>query len=460
MWGNMTNDQLWQAVLGELELLISRPNFTTWFKNTFIASHNEREVVVGVPNTFTKTWLEAKYHPSIIKALSNITGQADVAVVYRVESAKPSRAPSAAASPTVARLAERSLKASRAGIAVSEQTLNPRYTFENFITGKSNELARAAGLAIAEKPGVVYNPLFIYGGAGLGKTHLMQAIGHVFLANAPEKHVLYVTSEKFTNDFIQAISRGQGEKFKARYRGVDLLLVDDIQFLAGKEGTQEEFFHTFNALHQTNRQIVVTSDRPPKSIPALENRLLSRFEWGMVADIAAPDFETRMAILGAKCKERGYQLAPDIINYVAATIQTNIRELEGALNRVIAFHQLNGVPPTLESTKRILASVAQAPKRGGVTPRQIIQIVAEFYDLKIPDLLGDSRKKELVLPRQIAMYLMREELQSSFPSIGAELGDRDHTTAMHACTKISKQIEIDDQLKQNVALILQRIYNS
>ena len=455
----MTNDQLWQAVLGELELLISRPNFTTWFKNTFVASRNEREVVVGVPNTFTKTWLETKYHASIIKALSNITGESGTLVVYRVEAPKPSQGhepPTRDATTLPTARPARAIKET----VLTEQTLNPRYTFDNFITGKSNELAKAACLAVVEKPGVVYNPLFIYGGAGLGKTHLMQAIGHAVLSQFSDKQVLYVTSEKFTNDFIQAISRGHGEKFKSRYRSVDLLLVDDIQFLAGKEGTQEEFFHTFNALHQTNRQIVVTSDRPPKSIPALENRLLSRFEWGMIADITSPDFETRVAILDAKCKERSYHLSPDVINYIATTIHTNIRELEGALNRVVAFHQLSGSAPTLDSAKHLLASVAQAPKRGGVSPKRVIQVVAEFYDLKIPDIMGDSRKKELVLPRQIAMYLMREELQTSFPSIGAELGDRDHTTAMYACTKIAKQVEADDQLKQNLALILQRLYNS
>lgn len=456
----MTNDQLWQAVLGELELLISRPNFTTWFKNTFVATRTEREVVVGVPNAFTKAWLETKYHASIIKALSNITGESSVSVVYRVGAPRPNQGRDQSVRDEVLLPTSRPSRPHKEAAAPTEQTLNPRYTFDNFITGKSNELAKAACLAVVEKPGVVYNPLFIYGGAGLGKTHLMQAIGHAILSQRPDKQVLYVTSEKFTNDFVQAISRGHGDKFKSRYRGVDLLLVDDIQFLAGKEGTQEEFFHTFNALHQTNRQIVVTSDRPPKSIPALENRLLSRFEWGMIADITSPDLETRMAILDSKCKERGYRLPPDVINYIATTIHTNIRELEGALNRVVAFHQIGGSAPTLESARRLLASVAQAPRRGGVTPRQLIQVVAEFYDLKIPDVLGDSRKKGLVLPRQIAMYLMREELQSSFPSIGAELGGRDHTTAMHACAKIAKQAESDEQLKQNLALILQRLYSS
>jgi chromosomal replication initiator protein len=344
--------------------------------------------------------------------------------------------------------------------ANTNQSLNPRYTFDLFVTGKSNELARAACMAVAERPGLVYNPLFIYGGAGLGKTHLMQAVGHSIFANSPDKKVLYVSSEKFTNDFIQAITRGNGEKFKQRYRSVDVLLVDDIQFLAGKEGTQEEFFHTFNALHQANKQIVITSDRPPKSIPALENRLVSRFEWGMIADIAQPDLETRIAILSAKSKERNYNLSTDVLHAIASTVQSNIRELEGALNRIVAYHQLNNTEPTLEGVKSLLVSVARAPKRGGVTPRQITQTVADFFELRVADLFGASRKKELVVPRQIAMYLMREELQSSFPSIGIELGNRDHTTAMHACSKISAQLENDERLKQNIALILQRLYNA
>lgn len=455
----MTNEQLWRAVLGELELLISRPNFTTWLTNTFVVSFDSSRLIIGVPNAFTKAWLENKYHDSIIRAVTNITALAGVQISYRVEGSKGAAQPETIGRPEPAQPTESTSAPIQVAAAPDQnQTLNPRYSFASFVTGKSNELARAACLAVTDRPGQVYNPLFIYGGAGLGKTHLMQAIGNALLQQQPAARVLYVSSERFTNEFIQSISRGNSEKFKQRYRTVDLLMVDDIQFLSGKEGTQEEFFHTFNALHQANKQIVLTSDRPPKSIPALENRLVSRFEWGMIADIAQPDLETRIAILTAKCKEKGYALSSDVLHFIGTNIQSNVRELEGALNRVIAFHQLNNTLPTLESTKHLLSSVARSPKRGGVTPRQIIQIVAEFYDLKVPDLLGASRKKELVVPRQIAMYLMREELQSSFPSIGLELGDRDHTTAMHACTKISALLEDDERLKQNVSLILQRIY--
>ncbi|USN53445.1 MAG: chromosomal replication initiator protein DnaA [Candidatus Nomurabacteria bacterium] len=459
----MTNEQLWQAVLGELELLISRPNFTTWFSNTFVASQDENSVVIGVPNTFTKAWLESKYHESILKAVKSALGSAQVQVSYKVES--PSKAPAAQNLQKVA-VAETPVAQNVVSDAPStakipeNATLNPRYTFGTFITGKSNELAKAACVAVAERPGLIYNPLFIYGGAGLGKTHLMQAIGHQVLAQDSSKRVLYVSSEKFTNEFIRAISKGNGEEFKNRYRGVDVLLVDDIQFLAGKEGTQEEFFHTFNALHQANKQIIITSDRPPKSIPSLENRLVSRFEWGMIADIAQPDLETRIAILDVKCREKNLLLSSEILHYIGTNVQSNIRELEGALNRVVAYQELSGKSLTMDTVKELLSSVTRSTKRGGVTPRQVIEVVADFYELEIADLLGVSRKKELVVPRQIAMYLMREELQSSFPSIGYELGNRDHTTAMHAVTKISGQLREDERLQENLRLILQRLYGS
>lgn len=288
----MTNEQLWRAALGELELLITKANFTTWFKNTFVAEITERAVVIGVPNGFTKAWLETKYHAAIQKALQNALQRDVAAVDYRVETRQPNPQQTVPVPAAVVPTADRPL-----GDGATKNGLDARYVFDQFVVGKGNELAHAAAHAVAEKPGQVYNPLFLYGGVGLGKTHLMQAIGNDILARDPKKRVLYVSSEKFTNEFIQAVSRGSAEKFKNYYRGVDVLLIDDIQFLSGKEGTQEEFFHTFNALHQANKQIVVSSDRPPKSIPALEARLVSRFEWGMIADIAQPDLETRIAII-------------------------------------------------------------------------------------------------------------------------------------------------------------------
>jgi len=359
----MSNNQLWQAALGELELLLSKANFTTWFKNTFIAELDGRRVVIGVSNSFTKAWLESKYHESIVKALHHASNKVVEVVEYRVESPQKVSVETKQASTApsqVSRLAHQ---------PVQQTGLDPKYSFENFVVGKGNELARAAAKAVSDKPGSVYNPLFIYGGVGLGKTHLIQAVGNEILAREPKKRALYVSSERFTNDFIQAISHGNTEKFKNFYRSVDLLLIDDIQFLSGKEGTQEEFFHTFNTLHQANKQIVITSDRSPKSISSLEARLLSRFEWGMLADIAQPDLETRIAILESKCRARGYELSSEIIQYIASAIQNNIRELEGALNRLIAYHDLNKATPTLETTKSLLNSLAQAPRRGGITPQ-------------------------------------------------------------------------------------------
>lgn len=452
----MTNEQLWRAALGELELLITKANFTTWFKNTFIADVNDRQVVIGVPNGFTKAWLETKYHPAIQKALQNALQREVPAVEYRVETRQPVAHQNTSSNTENDRVAPE-----KPSLSGTEKTgLDGRYVFAHFIVGKGNELAHAAAQAVAEKPGQVYNPLFIYGGVGLGKTHLMQAIGNDILARDPKKRVIYVSSEKFTNEFIQAVSRGSAEKFKNYYRGVDVLLIDDIQFLSGKEGTQEEFFHTFNALHQGNKQIVVSSDRPPKSIPALEARLVSRFEWGMIADIAQPDLETRIAILEAKCRDKSYSLPPDILQYIASTVQSNVRELEGALNRIIAFHGLNKTTPTLESVQGLIGSLAQSARRGGLSPKQVVISVAEFYDVTVDDLIGSSRKKELVEPRQIAMFIMREELHSSFPAIGHELGDRDHTTAMHACTKIAALAEKNEKIKQDIILIKQRLYGS
>ncbi|MEK7512524.1 MAG: chromosomal replication initiator protein DnaA, partial [Patescibacteria group bacterium] len=328
-----------------------------------------------------------------------------------------------------------------------------------FIVGKANELARAASMAVAANPGLTYNPLFIYGGVGLGKTHLMQAVGNTIRVKFPEKKIIYVTCEQFTNDFINAIYDGRAERFNNTYRTADVLLIDDIQFLTGKEGTQEAFFHTFNDLHQRDKQIILTSDRPPKAIATLEDRLLSRFEWGMIADISQPDLETRIAILEAKCLEKEFELDRDIIQYITLNIQNNIRELEGALNKIIAYHQLNRIEPTLENIKKILFSISSSSKKtGAVSARQLIETASVFYELSLDDLLGKSREKRLAFPRQIIMYLLREELACSYPMIGNELGGRDHTTAMHAYDKISRIIENDEKTRQEINLLKQRMY--
>ncbi len=451
------NQKIWENTLGELELLISKANFTTWFKNTFIANLDNNTIIIGVPNAFTKVWLEKKYHDKILSALENVLSQSNLQVIYRVTTKDK-----------ISNISENiQKKAESKSEPVNNQNqpnnhnkfgLNAHYTFETFVVGPGNELAQAAANAAAQKPGGIYNPLFIYGGVGLGKTHLVQAVGNYILAKAPTSRVLYINSEKFTNDFIFAIKSGQTDKFKQIYRNIDVLLIDDIQFIAGKEQTQEEFFHTFNALHQNNKQIVISSDRPPKAIQEVENRLISRFEGGMIADISAPDFETRVAILELKAQEKGINLDSKIINYIAENIQENIRELEGALNRIIAFYQLNDTPLGLESVKSILGGIAANPRRAGLTPKRLLEVIAEFYDISLDNLLGASRKKELVIPRQIAMFLMREELKASYPNIGHEIGGRDHTTAMHACIKVNTMINSDNKIKNDILVLKQKIY--
>jgi len=453
----MTNEQLWQAALGELELSISKANFTTWFKNTGIISKNEDEIIISVPNGFTKEWLENKYHKFILKAIQNICPTIKK-VSYKIGENRN----------TIVAKNNNNLdtKNTESYRIASEKTynntnslLNPQYTFENFIVGSNNELAYAACLAVSKKLGTAYNPLFIYGGVGLGKTHLLQSVGNEILKKDPNKKVKYASSEKFTNELINAISGKNTKAFKEIYRKIDILIIDDIQFLAGKEKTQEEFFHTFNTLYENNKQVVLSSDRPPKAIPALEERLRSRFEGGMIADVGSPDYETRFAILKAKAREKNFEIPDESLNYIALHIQKNIRELQGALNRVIAVCELDNNYPDIKKTTNILANIISQPIKKATTPKDIIKIVSNFYDVSIDDLMKKNRRKEIVKPRQIAMYLMRTEIKSSFPSIGTWLGKRDHTTAMHAYEKISKEIENDKVIEQEIHLIIERLYN-
>lgn len=465
----MTNQEIWQAVLGEMEINLSKANFITWFKNTFISTMENGKVIISVPNIFTKSWLENKYNKDIIIALEKVTKNKITEILYKVELIKQ---PVTIENNNISNNAtyenendnnnetennkqtnvepDKKSKINRFG-------LNTSYIFSNYIVGKNNQLAHAACKAVAANPGTTYNPLFIYGGVGLGKTHLLHAIGNEL--SKQNNKVLYVTCEKFTNDYIQAVRTGRAKEFKDFYRNIDVLMVDDIQFMGGKDGTQEEFFHTFNELHQSNRQIIVSSDRQPKAIPSLEQRLQSRFEWGMIVDITQPDIETRMAILESKCAAKEYQLNEEIINYIAESVQSNIRELEGALNRVIAYHQFNQTEPTIESTKEILSGIINNFQSKSISPKTIIEAVAKFYDTEIMDLIGKSRKKELVIPRQIAMFLMRKEINTSFPTIGHEFGGRDHTTAIHACNKISEEIKIDQRKKQEIESIKQLLYS-
>ena len=453
----MTNEQLWQAVMGELELSISKASFTTWFKNTSVISMDSEKVIVGVPNGFAKEWLENKYHKFILKAIQKICPQIKK-VVYKIggDIKPPKRSADSNIKPE-----DSSYKdfANNKGEEASSDDLNPRYTFDNFVVASNNELAYAACSAVSKKPGVIYNPLFIYGGVGLGKTHLLQSIGNELLKKDPKKRIKYASSEKFTNELINAISGKNTKPFKDLYRKIDVLIIDDIQFLAGKEKTQEEFFYTFNTLYEKNKQVVISSDRPPKAIPALEERLRSRFEGGMIADIGFPEYETRLAILKAKLKERNFEMPEESLNYVALHIQKNIRELEGALNRIIAICELNNSYPDIEKTTEILAQIISQPIKKATTPKDILKNVSSFYGVSLEDLKSRSRKNEIVKPRQIAMYLMRSEIKSSFPSIGSWLGGRDHTTAMHAHDKISKEIENNKVVEQEIHLIIERIYN-
>jgi chromosomal replication initiator protein len=430
-----------------LEVSLSKANFNTWFKNTSIVERGADFIIIGVPSAFSRDWIAAKYHQDLLKALKSITPEVrEIRYQLGATQAPKQAAPVAQRSET-ATVQERGTSGG----------LNPKYTFETLVIGKNNELAHAACIAVAKNPGSQYNPLFIYGGVGLGKTHLMQSVGNSILAGAAKAHVLYVTSEKFTNDYIAAIQQKRVDEFKKYYRELDALLIDDIQFLAGKEGTQEEFFHTFNELRDKGKQIIITSDRPPKEIPAIEQRLISRFEWGMVADIQAPDLETRMAILRTKLQKRGVSISEDILFYIAENIQSNVRELEGALNRLAVYQQMDNRALVLEQAKEILATVIGAKKRI-TSVKKVAEMVADFYNISFDDLIKQSRKKEYVKPRQIAMYLVRKELDSSFPSIGDFFGGRDHTTVMHAVEKISTLVAQKNGFKQELDLILDKLY--
>ncbi|MBA7496103.1 Chromosomal replication initiator protein DnaA [subsurface metagenome] len=458
----MTNKELWQAALGEIELSISKANYITWFKNTNIFSKKDGQVIINVPNAFTKEWLKNKYNKFVLKAIRNISKdikEIDYIIDQKKEESMPTKKKKVKAPKELkVQILDEQLNFDQ--FRVDKKTnLNPRYSLNNFIVASFNELAHAAAQSVIKSPGNTYNPLFIYGGVGTGKTHLLQAIGNeITKANLPKK-VIYVSSEKFTDDVITAISKNEMGKLKDYYRKIDVLIIDDIQFLAGKEKTQEEFFHTFNALYENNKQIILSSDRPPKAIPTLEERLRSRFEGGMIADIGHPDFETRIVILKTKLKDLDMELPDETLNYIASNIQKNIRELEGALNRIVGFTKLNDSIPTQNQLIKILKNIISDPQKR-TTYKNIIDIVAEFYDVDSKDLSNRSRRKEVVKPRQIAMYLLREELKSSYPFIGSKFGGRDHTTAIYACEKIDKEKENNDSLEEELSLIRQRLYNN
>jgi len=469
---NLPENELWKTALGEIELAVSSVNFNTWFKNTILKRKEDGSITIYAPNIFNREWLENKYHPIILSALQRIDNEINT-IIYEVALASNFGSNSTAGGSTVLLTKRMNQPAQTAPNTTSDSSedtnhpekeefdyvsnLNCRYTFDSFVIGANNELAYAACQAVVKKPGGTYNPLFLYGGVGLGKTHLLQATGNAIMHNHGKK-VMYLTSEKFTHELITSISNRSTHDFKSKYRGIDVLIVDDIQFIAGKEKTQDEFFHTFNELYSLNKQIIISSDRPPKAIPTLEDRLRSRFEGGMIADIVMPDLETRVAILEKKCEQKGVMIVRDVLQYIATHVAHNIRELEGALNRVLAINQLNGTTITLESAKSILSSIIEPTKKKAVHTDKIVEAVCGYYNIVHSEIFSKSRRKEIVRPRQIAMYILRKDNGSSFPTIGSSFGGRDHTTAMHACEKIEGDLETDETLRQDLTLIRQKIY--
>jgi chromosomal replication initiator protein len=446
----MDTKKIWQIALGELEVILSKANFTTWFKNSFIYSYDEKsgQIIIGVPNNFCKEWLEKKYNSQIQTSLKKLIPNIKK-IEYKVitkESISPTN------------LIKNDESDEQKNKNEDENFyINNKYTFNNFIVGNSNRLAFATAQAVANKPGGNYNPFFIYGGIGLGKTHLSQAIGNEIKKKFPKKRIVYVSCEQFTNEFVQAISHGKIDQFKKKYRNADVLLVDDIQFLSHKEGTQEEFFHTFNSLHQSNRQIVLTADRQPQSLSEIAKRLTSRFAGGMVADIKQPNYETRVAILKTKSEKLKFNIKQDILEYVAQNIQSNIRELEGALNKIYTHCQLYNEVPSLDLVIKLLEDMISSAQTK-ISPNKIFEVVENFFSINNKEIMSKKRNRELVYPRQIIMYLLRQELNYSYPKIGQELGGKDHTTIMHGVEKIKKELNKNQQLQKELSLIKEKLY--
>jgi chromosomal replication initiator protein len=449
----MNAEQAWQATLGQLQMDMSKAAYDTWVKNSRLVSFDRNQFTIGVPNAYARDWLATRLTITINRVLSGIMNQPQSVsfVVCQKDQESTSSEQDDEPAHEVPQLTTAVPIQTHQG-----QKLNSKYTFENYVVGSGNRLAHAASMAVADQPARSYNPLFLYGGVGLGKTHLLQAIGNRCLANGLQ--VRYVTSEEFTNDLIQAIRTHTTMEFREKYRQSDVLLIDDIQFIAGKESTQEEFFHTFNSLHSQEKQIVLCSDRSPKSLITLEERLRSRFEWGLIADIQAPDLETRIAILKAKAEKHGKKIPADILDLIARKFQANIRELEGALNRVIAFSDLSGLPVNTSLVNSALTDLI--PHTYHVEPKQIISTVANIFKVPTEKMVSKDRSAMIALPRQLAMYIMREDTGLSLPQIGQEFGGRDHTTVMYACEKINELIRRDDQMRKQATRVREMLYGS
>ena len=441
--------EVWRAVLGDLQMQLPRPTFETWLKPTEGVAENGQIFIVEVPTSFAVEWLERRMFYALQRTLEKVVDR-PMELQLRVKSEGIGFAVERAELPPgVSPEANQPLFEFR--------SLNPRYTFESFVVGPSNRLAFSAAQAVAETPGVAYNPLFLYSGAGLGKTHLLQAIGRTCAMRGMS--VLYVTSEQFTNEFITAIRNRTTEDFRKRYRSVQMLLVDDVQFLSGKEQTHEGFFHTFNDLHNSGNQVVVSSDRPPRALPLMEERLRSRFEWGLIADIQPPDLETRMAILASKADEMHVGLEEAVLELIAKRVQRNVRELEGSLNRMVAYAQLMNVDITLDTTERILNDVAPEQSRASIDPQRILSEVASYFGVEVDDLLARSRKRAVSVPRQVAMYLLIHEIGLPPTQVGRLLGGRDHSTVIHGAGKINGEINEDSELRHDVQAIKESIFS-
>lgn len=439
----MKADQAWQATLGQLQLEMPKAAYETWVQDTELISYEDGSFIIGVPNAYARDWLDNRLSNTVRRKLTGLLNRTVEVrfVVWQDEQAVEH--PFESSPPVIEKYTP-----------PENTSINKRYTFENFIVGTSNRLAHAASTAVSENPANAYNPLFLYGGVGLGKTHLLHAIGNACSQRGLQ--ILYVSSEEFTNDLINAIRTHKTQAFREKYRRTDILLIDDIQFIAGKESTQEEFFHTFNTLHGQDKQLVLSSDRPPKAMLTLEERLRSRFEWGLTADIQPPDFETRLAILRSKADRIGATISGEALDHIAQRVQSNIRELEGALTRVVAFAQISSMPLTPQLVESLLADLL--PNRAEIQPSEVVNKVAEAWGVSVERLLSRERTKEVALPRQIAMYLLRQEANISLPQIGEVLGGRDHTTVMYACDKVSDLLERDDRFRRQVVEIRQQIY--
>ncbi|MEI8060935.1 MAG: chromosomal replication initiator protein DnaA [Candidatus Berkelbacteria bacterium] len=454
--------KIWSVALGELEVVISKANFQTWFAGTFILDFKKGVFTVGVPSFFIEDYLRKHYVKEIKNALTKQLKEPIEEIKFKVASTSTKAEKPTDVPVVIHRPVDNSSENTDYEMPVDNKEngyLKNSYTFENFIVGSSNQLANAAAQASAQKPGKSYNPLFIYGDPGLGKTHLAQAIGNYAISQKPKTKVVYVSCETFTNDYIDSVRGGKAKEFKDRYRNIDILIVDDVQFLGNKEGTKEEFFHTFNHLHQKNKQIILTSDRPPKEIKGLEKRLISRFEWGMVADIQLPDYEMRLAILKMKCQEHKKNIDNEILEFIAKNISSSIRELEGTLNKLFAHMDLINEKPSMAVVEKLLSSeVSHSTKRQVVSAEKVLKTIQKFYNISIDDIVSSKRNKEVIKPRHVAMYILYNIVGLSFPEVGRELGGKDHTTIMHGCKAVNKDMGNSKQFKDEVEMLKEMIF--